>query len=294
MDNVSIDNVLTIISNDVTILTHDFLQQFGATKIEWLKNNVAVDLFNVQNIEAIPALIAQLPLDYCLQHLIGQNVEEQNVKERRKKLLVSDMDSTIIAQECIDEIADIAGVGEQVANITKRAMAGEIDFSQSLIARVALLKGVKISVLEQVWQERITMQSGAAELVHHMNEAGAFTMLVSGGFTYFTEKVATKLGFQAHFANELLIENDCLTGEVRLPILHQGSKKEILLQYVAQLRLDISQIIAVGDGANDADMIMAAGLGVAYHAKPYLQGLANCSINHTDLRSLLYFQGMKL
>ncbi len=273
--------VLTIVVKpDAGILTFEFLQQFGASKIEWLCDGVAVDLFDVKGDYTI--LLDSLPLDYCVQ----------NVSERRKKLLISDMDSTIINQECIDEIADIAGVGAQVANITEAAMAGELDFSQSLIARVALLKGLRKEVLTQVWQSRITMQAGATELVRTMNKAGAFTMLVSGGFTFFTERVATELGFQAHFANELVIENGILTGEVLQPILDAKSKQKLLEQYAAQREIVLSQTIAVGDGANDAAMIAQAGLGVAYHAKPYLRGLADASINHTDLTTLLYFQGL--
>jgi phosphoserine phosphatase len=282
------NNVLTIVSNpDAGILNDGFVQKLaialGAARFEWLRPDVAVDLFDVQNVEAISELLTDLPLDYCLQ----------NVAHRRKKLLISDMDSTIIQQECIDEIASMAGVGAQVASITERAMAGELDFSQSLIARVGLLKGLHVEVLEEVWQNRIQMQAGASELVRTMNEMGAYTMLVSGGFTFFTAKVAAHLGFQAHFANELLIENNCLTGEVRPPILHKDAKKSLLLQHTEKLGIDISEAIAVGDGANDAAMIEAAGLGVAYNAKPYLRSVANCAINHTDLTSLLYFQGVK-
>ena len=282
------NNVLTIVSNpDAGILNDNFVQKLainvGAAKTEWLRPDVAVDLFDVRNVDVIAELLTDLPLDYCLQ----------NVAHRRKKLLISDMDSTIIRQECIDEIASMAGVGAQVASITERAMAGELDFSQSLIARVALLKGLHVDVLEEVWQNRIQMQAGAAQLVQSMNEAGAFTMLVSGGFTFFTAKVAAQLGFHAHFANELLIENGCLTGEVRNPILHKDAKKSLLLQHTEKLGIDISEAIAVGDGANDAAMIEAAGLGVAYHAKPYLRNVANCAINHNDLTTLLYFQGTK-
>jgi phosphoserine phosphatase len=282
------NNVLTIVSNpDAGILNDDFVQKLainlGVARIEWLRPDVAVDLFDAQYVDEISELLTNLPLDYCLQ----------NVANRRKKLLISDMDSTIIRQECIDEIASMAGVGAQVTSITERAMAGELDFSQSLIARVALLKGLHVDVLKQVWNERIQMQAGAQELVQRMNEAGAFTMLVSGGFTFFTEKVAAHLGFQAHFANELLIENNCLTGEVRTPILHKDAKRDLLKQYAQQLGIDVIDTIAVGDGANDAAMIEAAGLGVAFHAKLYLCSIANCAVNHTDLTSLLYFQGLK-
>jgi phosphoserine phosphatase len=279
---------LTIVGKEGNnILSMDFAKniasQVNCINWRWLKNGVALDLLDVQTTRAeVEEIIAKLPLDYCLQPQA----------DRLKKLLISDMDSTIIQQECIDEIADMIGVKAQVSEITERSMRGELDFSASLIKRVGLLKGLPVKALEEVWLERITIQKGAAELIDTMNKAGAFTMLVSGGFTFYTQKIAAKLGFQSHHANELIIENGLLTGEVAQPILHKAAKRDLLLQECEQRQIKLSETIAVGDGANDADMIMAAGLGVAYYAKPKLIELADSSINYTDLTSLLYFQGL--
>jgi phosphoserine phosphatase len=279
---------LTIVGrNENNILSDEFARnvanEVNCKNWRWLKDGIALDFLDVQTTKPqIEAIIEGKQLDYCLQ---AQS-------KRLKKLLISDMDSTIIRQECIDEIADMIGVKEQVSAITERAMQGELDFSTSLIERVKLLKGLPASKLEEVWQNRIQMQSGALELIAGMNKAGAFTMLVSGGFTFFTSKVAGKLGFAAHYANELIIEDGILTGEVSRPILHKAAKRDLLQQECGARNIDLSETLAVGDGANDADMIMAAGLGVAYHAKPTLQKIAHASINHTDLTSLLYFQGL--
>ncbi len=249
-----------------------------AMRITTLSNNHAYDVAgDIRNLTAMDAAKA----DYCVQP----------ETHRKKKILISDMDSTIIGQECIDELADIVGVKDQVSAITERAMAGELDFSQSLTERVALLKGLKQEVLQQVWQERIKVNKGATALVQTMRNHGAFTMLVSGGFTYFTEHVAEAVGFDAHHANELHFEDGVLTGRVIPPILHSESKKNYLHKACMVRQTDISLTLAVGDGANDKDMIEAASLGVAYYAKPFLQHHANASINHTDLRTLLYFQG---
>jgi phosphoserine phosphatase len=250
----------------------------------WLAEVRAVDMFFEQNAAGrIRSLLEGMAVDYAIQE----------VAHRRKKLLISDMDSTIIGQECIDEIAALAGVKAEVSAITERAMQGELDFSASLMARVALLKGLPASLLQQVWENVITLNAGARCLVQTMRAHGAYTMLVSGGFSFFSEKVADASGFNAHFANELLVADGVLTGEVRSPILHKAAKKELLLHAVAERSIEIQDTVAIGDGANDAAMIEAAGLGVAYYAKPTLRALADASIAHTDLTTLLYFQGYR-
>lgn len=256
----------------------ELLSLHDTVRINMLSDHYAYDVIN-HHIDT--NILHQVKADYCVQQ------EEK----RKKRILISDMDSTIIAQECIDELADMIGVKDQVSEITERAMAGELDFSASLRERVALLEGLKEERLQQVWEERITLNKGAKALVHTMRNHGAFTMLVSGGFTYFTQHVAESVSFDAHHANELHITNGVLTGRVIPPILHSESKKNYLHKACMIRQIDISETLAVGDGANDKDMIEAASLGVAYYAKPTLQQCANASINHTDLRSLLYFQG---
>jgi phosphoserine phosphatase len=257
----------------------------GKHTSHWLAEGTALDVRDIAPMlelrEQLAAILAPYPMDWCLQPEQG----------RRKRLLISDMDSTIIGQECIDEIAALCGVGEQVAAITERAMQGELDFAASLTERVALLKGLPIAMLAQVWEEKIRLNVGAATLVQTMRAHGATTLLVSGGFTFFTEKVAAAAGFDAHHANTLEVAGDVLTGRVIPPILDKDTKKQLLLQVLSEKGLQPHESLAVGDGANDAAMIQAAGLGVAYYAKPLLQSLAGASVTHTDLTTLLYFQG---
>jgi phosphoserine phosphatase len=250
----------------------------------WLAQGRALDVFfEVEAAGRIRTLLEGAPLDYTVQ----------KVAHRRKKLLISDMDSTIIGQECIDEMAALAGLKGEVSAITERAMRGELDFSASLTARVGLLKGLPVALLQRVWEEVITLNAGARTLVQTMRANGAYTMLVSGGFTFFSKKVAEAAGFEAHFANELMIENKILVGHVRPPILHREAKAELLQQAMTSRGIAMEDTLAVGDGANDAAMIEAAGLGVAYYAKPALRTLADASVQHTDLTTLLYFQGYK-
>lgn len=211
---------------------------------------------------------------------------------RRKKLLIADMDSTMIPVECIDELADFAGVKDQVAEITERAMGGELDFEASIIARVALLKNLPEAALQQCYNERIDLNPGAKTLVETMNAMGAKTALVSGGFTYFTELIAQKAGFQVNLANTLCIANGVVTGQVGRPILGQQSKLDSLNAFCAERSITATDVIAVGDGANDRSMIEAAGLGVAYHAKQALIKAADAQLNHSDLTALLSLQGI--
>lgn len=209
---------------------------------------------------------------------------------RRKRLLIADMDSTIIAVECIDELADFAGVKPMVAEITERAMRGELDFESALRARVALLRGLPHSVLRQCFDARVRLNPGARVLVRTMAARGADTALISGGFTFFTERVAAAAGFAHHQANTLLSEGGILTGEVSDPILGREAKHAALLRLTGDAGPESA--IAVGDGANDLDMVVAAGIGVAYRAKPALAEAADARIEHSDLTALLALQGI--
>ena len=210
---------------------------------------------------------------------------------RRKRLLISDMDSTIIGQECLDELADFAGLKAEVSAITERAMRGELDFAGALTQRVAMLKGLALEALAKCHAERVTLNPGARELVATMKAHGARCVLVSGGFRYFTSRVAAMAGFEADRANTLVDDGARLTGEVGQPILGREAKLAALIEETAALGLAPIDAIALGDGANDLDMIRAAGLGVAYKAKPVVAAQTRARIEYTDLRAALFFQG---
>ena len=210
---------------------------------------------------------------------------------RRKRLLISDMDSTIIGQECLDELADFAGLKAEVSAITERAMRGELDFAGALTQRVAMLKGLNLSALEACHAERVRLNAGARELVATMKAHGARAVLVSGGFRYFTSRVAAMAGFDADRANTLIDDGAVLTGAVGQPILGREAKLTALLEETAALGLTADDALAMGDGANDLDMIRAAGLGIAYKAKPIVAAETRARIEHTDLRAALFFQG---
>ena len=210
---------------------------------------------------------------------------------RRKKLLIADMDSTIIPVECIDEVADFAGVREQVVAITEPAMRGEMSFEEALVARVGLMKGLDAARLEDVWRERVYLNPGARTAVMTMRAHGAYAALVSGGFTFFTERVAAAAGFDEHRANRLVIESGHLTGAVENPILGRAAKLEALRSLATARGIALSETLAIGDGANDLAMIGEAGLGVAFRAKPIVAAEADVAIDHSDLTALLYLQG---
>lgn len=210
---------------------------------------------------------------------------------RRKRLLISDMDSTIIGQECLDELADFAGLKAEVSAITERAMRGELDFSGALTQRVAMLKGLKLEALAACHAERVRLNPGARELVETMKAHGARCVLVSGGFGYFTSRVAVMAGFHADRANALIDDGVALTGAVAMPILGREAKLTALLEETAALGLTADDAVALGDGANDLDMIRAAGLGIAYKAKPIVAAETRARLEHTDLRAALFFQG---
>ncbi len=222
---------------------------------------------------------------------LGVDLIVQPVAGRAKKMLLADMDSTMIEQECIDELADVAGVGDRVKDITARAMNGELDFEGALLERVGLLRGLDAAVIDQVLAERITYMPGGATLLATMKANGAHAALVSGGFTAFTSAVATHLGFDENRANTLSVENGCLTGHVGMPILGKQAKVDALGEISTRLGLTPQDVIAVGDGANDLGMLHLAGTGVALHAKPSVAAQCEVRINHGDLTALLYLQG---
>jgi phosphoserine phosphatase len=222
----------------------------------------------------------------------GQPVDAivTKARGRRKALLIADMDSTIVTGETLDELAAFAGIGDRIAAITRRAMNGELDFKAALRERVAMLKGLDLAALEKTWS-RVRYTPGARELVATMRAKGALTALISGGFTFFTGKVAAELGFDVHRSNVLLDDGAALTGSVAEPILDRDSKLAALHELAAVRGVKLHATLAVGDGANDLDMIRAAGLGVAFHAKPIVAREARARIDHAGLRALLFAQG---
>ena len=256
---------------------------------QWLFDEVAVDIpfESTEDIRAIEARLREargdLPIDIVVQPQAA----------RRKKLFLADMDSTMIGQECVDELADFAGLKAQVAAITERAMRGEIAFEPALRERVALLRGLPVGVVDEILKTRTTLTPGGRELVATMRAHGAYTCLISGGFTLFTNAVADMIGFQENRANELVVENGKLTGEVREPILGRATKLATLVELLESFDLDDIDTLVVGDGANDLGMIEHAGLGVAYHAKPAVSAAAAARIDYGDLTALLYAQGYR-
>jgi phosphoserine phosphatase len=220
-------------------------------------------------------------VDFCAQAAWG----------RQKRLLVADMDSTIIGCECLDELADFAGLKGEIAAVTAAAMAGEIAFEPALRQRVAKLKGLEIDALQRAYDERVRLTAGARTLVRTMTANGATCVLVSGGFDFFTSRVAAQAGFSSHRANRLLDDGEQLTGEVAEPVLGRQAKLAALEEEAARLGLDLGETLAVGDGANDLAMIEAAGLGVAWRAHPVLAQAADARVDFGDLTALLYFQG---
>ncbi len=247
-----------------------------------------------------PDLAAEFPLEqppgnqwevWAELQARGIDLAVQPAAGRQKAMLIADMDSTMIVQECIDELADMAGVGAHVAEITERAMNGELEFEGALRERVALLRGLEAGIIDRVIAERITFTPGAATLLATMRANGAYAVLVSGGFTAFTGHVAGALGFDEHHANTLLTADGALSGEVAEPILGRAAKLEALRRISAARGISAAQVMAVGDGANDLAMLEVAGAGVAFHAKPSVAARCALRINHGDLTALLYLQG---
>jgi phosphoserine phosphatase len=257
---------------------------WGGGAASWLNPGIAAEF----EVAEIPA--NRWEVWHGLQGL-GVDLVVQPAEGRRKKMLLADMDSTMIGQECIDELADMAGVGPRVAAITARAMNGELDFEGALLERVGLLRGMPESVIGQVLAERITFTPGGSTLIATMKANGGYAALVSGGFTAFTTAVAAHLGFDEHRANTLLAEGGHLTGDVARPILGREAKIAALREISARLGIAHADVLAVGDGANDLGMLHLAGAGVALHAKPSVAAQCDIRINHGDLTALLYIQG---
>ena len=288
--------IATLIANPTAqILDANLVKQvcaaIGVSDTQWLAPNIACDIKLAQDdprtcvdvYAGIKQSLAYAPIDIAVQPIIG----------RRKRALIADMDSTMIEQECIDELAQYAGVKDQVSQITARAMNGEIDFEMSLRQRVELLRGLATNVIEDVIRDQITFTPGGKQLVATMKAHKSWCALVSGGFTAFTQIIAPHLGFDENHANTLLQHDAKLTGKVAEPILGMKAKVEALNDIAATKGITSKDFIAVGDGANDLGMLRAAGTGVALHAKPAVADKADIRIDHADLTALLYIQGYK-
>lgn len=279
------DSVLVLIaapgSGAIDARAVELLRDLGSEAPHWLAPGEAAEVPVFPRLPEFMIDAAGLPIDAAAV----------SIHNRRKRLLVADMDSTMIRQECIDELGVTAGLGEPIKAITARAMRGELDFAGALKERVALLKGLDAAVIDKIIRERITYMPGGRTLIATMKAHGARTALVSGGFRQFTEKIAAHIGFDENSANRLVIENGKLTGRVEEPILGEVAKLEALKRIAAERGLDTADAIAVGDGANDVAMLIEAGMGVALHAKPHVQEASLIRINHGDLTALLYLQG---
>ncbi len=285
--------VATFVAGRSAMLAHEAVRRalieagLGDLPLDWLAPDVAADaFFEAQNLDAarvrLQAALAVAPVDVIVQPVAG----------RRKLLLVADMDSTMIEQECIDELAGLIGIRDRISAITDRAMAGELNFETALKERVALLSGVTLEQIETI-VSRISLTPGARALVQTMRAHGAHTALVTGGFTQFTTPVAARIGFDETFANRLEIVERALTGVVVEPVQGREGKRAALVRLREKLGLSRAATLAIGDGANDLDMLREAGLGVAFHAKPKVAESAHARIDHADLTALLYAQGYR-
>jgi phosphoserine phosphatase len=257
----------------------------GIERRRWLDEGVAADLVFTGDLKAKRAALESALSGDAIDVIV------QPLAHRRKRLLIADMDSTLIGQECVDELAARVGVGDRVAAITERAMRGEVAFAPALRERVALLQGLPETVIQDVLKDHITLSRGARTLVRTMRANGAYVAIVSGGFRQFTGAIRERLGADEDRANVLMIEGGRLTGQVMEPILGQDAKLSALKEIAAAMGLALDDTLAVGDGANDLPMLQAAGLGIAYRAKPKVAAGADARVERTDLSALLYAQG---
>ena len=283
--------VLTIVSNENNIISNnsfEAIQDLISTKTTntWLKRELACDLhFEDKTAKIDPNLFIYLDqnkFDWAIQETLNRN----------KKLFLSDMDSTIIKQECIDELAHYAGVREEVSLITEKSMDGEISFTEAFVERVGLLKGMDVNVLDKVYLN-IELNDGAEILLKNLCKRDIHTVLVSGGFTYFTDKLSKKLGFSENYANKLEILDNIITGKILPPVIDGKAKRDILDKITQKLNINRHDVVSVGDGANDVEMISNSALGVSYYGKNILKSRANAQINNTNLSSILFFIGLK-
>jgi phosphoserine phosphatase len=283
--------VLTIVSNENNIISNnsfEAIQDLISTKTTntWLKRELACDLhFEDKTAKIDPNLFIYLDqnkFDWAIQETLNRN----------KKLFLSDMDSTIIKQECIDELAHYAGVREEVSLITEKSMNGEISFTEAFVERVGLLKGMDVNVLDKVYLN-IELNDGAEILLKNLCKRDIHTVLVSGGFTYFTDKLSKKLGFSENYANKLEILDNIITGKILPPVIDGKAKRDILDKITQKLNINRHDVVSVGDGANDVEMISNSALGVSYYGKNILKSRANAQINNTNLSSILFFIGLK-
>lgn len=285
---MAVAHVLNVVSDEAEKLAEDF-RSYG--DLRWLSPSKAFDIA-ISNLP--PDLLANTRVSAAHKGVTA-DINLVTTAQRRKMLLIADMDSTIITAECLDELADFAGLKAHIAAITERAMRGEIEFASALRERVGLLKGLPLVTLEQVWRERIHLTPGAKTLIATMKAHGARCLLVSGGFGYFTSRVAAACGFDEDRANTLIDDGRTLTGMVGEPILGKEAKLAALTGEATRLGLDLAATLTVGDGANDLAMICEAkehgGLGIAFHAKPMVAEAAGARVDHGDLTTLLYLQG---
>ena len=283
--------IATLLTNPETpkldrVAVESLRDAWGGGDALWLDPGVAAEFA----LEVVPANLWEVWDGF---QAMGIDLAVQPAVGRKKRMLIADMDSTMIQQECIDELADEAGVGPYVAGITARAMNGELEFEAALRARVGLLKGLEEAVIARVIRDRITLMPGGPALVATMRGNGGYAALVSGGFTAFTGAIAGVLGFDENRANTLLVEGGRLTGAVAEPILGRAAKVQALEEISARLGISPAEAVAVGDGANDLGMLGLAGMGVALHAKPSVQAECQVRVNHGDLSALLYLQGYR-
>jgi phosphoserine phosphatase len=259
----------------------------SASQTKLLGAGIAADIFFIGEAQAARAKLLRSFDRYPIDVIV------QPVATRHKKLLVADMDSTMITIECIDELADFVGKKAEVSAVTEAAMRGELDFVAALDARVALLKGLPVATLQQCYDERVRYSPGAKTLIQTLQAHGCKTVLVSGGFTFFTSRVRAELGFTLDISNTLDVDGDVLAGTVSRPIVDAAVKRTTLHNHCTQLGITTDAAMAIGDGANDIPMIEAAGLGVAYHAKPKTEAAADASLSHSDLTALLWAMGIE-